>query len=154
MRQTIRVERQRTQDGRLTPPKSASSVRTVPVGRVVINELAQHLATYPSSAELFLDELGRPLKYRRWKRIWADAAKEAEVSFTSHAMRHFFASALISGGASVKQVQSVLGHASAVITLEVYSHLWPGDEDRTRSVMDAALNPLEDNLRTMTTPIT
>ena len=69
------------------------------------------------------------------------------VDFTG-TVRHFFASALISGGASVKQVQSVLGHASAVITLQTYSHLWPGDDDRTRDVMDAALSPLADSLRT------
>lgn len=57
----------------------------------------------------------------------------------THDLRHFFASALIAGGASVKQVQLVLGHASAVITLRTYAHLWPGEEDRTRSVMDAVL---------------
>lgn len=56
----------------------------------------------------------------------------------THDLRHFFASALIAGGASVKQVQLVLGHASAVITLRIYAHLWPG-EDRTRTVMDAVL---------------
>ncbi len=95
-----------------------------------------------------------PCGVTRWKRIWADAAQQTEVSFTSHALRHFFASALISGGASVKQVQTVLGHASAVITLKVYSHLWPGDEDRVRAVMDAALNPLEDYVTTPATSIT
>ena len=42
----------------------------------------------------------------------------------------------------MKQVQSVLGHSSAVITLRTYAHLWPGDEDRTRSVMDATLSIL------------
>ncbi len=71
------------------------------------------------------------------KHVWAGASREAQVSFTSHAMRHFLASALISGGASVKQVRTVLGHASAVITLKVYSHLWPGDGDRSRVVTDA-----------------
>jgi len=60
----------------------------------------------------------------------------------THDLRHAFASALISGGASVKQVQTVLGHANAAITLRVYSHLWPGDEDRTRSIADAAFNVL------------
>ncbi|GAA0644837.1 hypothetical protein GCM10009535_22840 [Streptomyces thermocarboxydovorans] len=60
----------------------------------------------------------------------------------THDLRHFFASALIAGGASVKQVQLVLGHASAVITLRIYAHLWPGEEDRTRSVMDAVLGGL------------
>lgn len=37
------------------------------------------------------------------------------------------------------------GHVAsvpAVITLRVYSHLWPGDEDRTRSVMDSVLEIL------------
>lgn len=41
----------------------------------------------------------------------------------THDLRHFYASALIAGGASVKQVQLVLGHASAVITLRIYAHL-------------------------------
>jgi integrase len=60
----------------------------------------------------------------------------------THDLRHFFASALIAGGASVKQVQLVLGHASAVITLRIYVHLWPGEEDRTRTVMDTVLGGL------------
>ena len=75
------------------------------------------------------------------------AATEIAVAVTAHSLRHFLASALIAGGASVKQVQTVLGHASAVITLRTYAHLWPGDEDRTRNVMDAALSPLADSLR-------
>jgi hypothetical protein len=49
---------------------------------------------------------------------------------------------LIVGGASVKQVHLVLGHASAVITLRIYAHLWPGEEDRTRAVMGAVLGGL------------
>jgi hypothetical protein len=48
----------------------------------------------------------------------------------------------------VKQVQTVLGHSSAAVTLQVYSHMWPGDDDRTRSVMDDALAPLADQVRT------
>lgn len=70
------------------------------------------------------------------------------LPFTSHDLRHFAASALISGGASVKQVQAFLGHGSAVTTLSTFSHLWPGDEDRTRAVLDAALGNLGDSLGT------
>ena len=54
----------------------------------------------------------------------------------------------IAGGASVKVVQTRLGHASAVITLNTYGHLWPGDDDLTRDVIDAAFGPLADCLRT------
>lgn len=142
LRRTIRVQRQRLQSNEVAPLKSKASRRTVPVGKVVIDTLAAHLAAHPASDEaLFTDELGDPLTYRRWKRLLSDAASAANVDVTSHSFRHFAASALISGGASVKQVQAFLGHASAVITLRTYSHLWPGDEDRTRNVLDAALAP-------------
>jgi integrase len=39
----------------------------------------------------------------------------------------------------VKEVQERLGHASASMTLDVYSHLWPSDEDQTRAVTDNVL---------------
>ena len=71
------------------------------------------------------------------------------MDLTAHDLRHFHASALIAGGASVKQVQERLGQATAAITLETYAHLWPGDDDRTRDVIDAALSPLADSLRTV-----
>jgi integrase len=74
------------------------------------------------------------------------------VKATAHALRHFYASALIAGGASVRQVQRVLGHASAVVTLRTYAHLWPGDDGRTRSILDAVLSPPKDSARTENEP--
>jgi integrase len=61
LRREIRVERQRSQAGALVPVKSKSSRRTVPVGQVVIDELAAHLAAFPSTGALFVDEVGEPL---------------------------------------------------------------------------------------------
>ncbi len=158
-RGTIRVERQRLQSGRIASPKTARSRRTVPVGEVVTDALLTHLAARASKEWLFTMEEGAPLSYTRWKGEWQDAQRalqraENEAAeregrepvelprMVTHDLRHFFASALIAGGASVKQVQLVLGHASAVITLRIYAHLWPGEEDRTRSVMDAVLGGL------------
>ena len=148
LRKTVRVERQRLQTGLLGPPKTSKSLRTVPVGQVVVDELAVHLSSYGGGDELFTNPLGRPLNYQAWKKAWGKANEIVGVNYDTHDLRHFTASALISGGASVKQVQTVLGHSSAAITLRVYSHLWPGDEDRTRAVMDAALSPLADYVRT------
>ena len=151
LRRTIRVERQRAQSGELTPPKSKSSGRTVPVGQTVIDALAAYLkAGDRKSGPLFVNLLGRPLTYRQWKPLWKAAAETAKVEATAHALRHFYASALIAGGASVKQVQTVLGHASAVVTLRTYAHLWPGDDDRTRAIIDAVLSPPKDFARTET----
>ncbi|MEE1750882.1 tyrosine-type recombinase/integrase [Streptomyces sp. JV184] len=161
---TIRVERQRLQSGKIGPPKTAKSRRTVPVGEVVTDALLAHLAARPSKEWLFTMEEGEPLNYRRWKTEWNGARKALQAAengaaeregrkavgrkavelphMVTHDLRHFYASALIVGGASVKQVQLVLGHASAVITLRIYAHLWPGEEDRTRAVMDAVLGGL------------
>ena len=156
---TIRVERQRLQSGKIGPPKTAKSRRTVPVGEVVTDALLTHLAARPSKEWLFTMEEGEPLNYRRWKTEWNCARRALQAAeneaaeregrkpvelphMVTHDLRHFYASALIAGGASVKQVQLVLGHASAVITLRIYAHLWPGEEDRTRTVMDAVLGGL------------
>lgn len=140
LRRTIRVERQRLQDNTIAPTKTGKSVRTVPLGQVVVDELAAHLAAYPSSEWLFTTPKDGPLGYRQWKNVWR-RAKAAAVGedMSTHDLRHFFASALIAGGASVKQVQMILGHASAAVTLGVYAHLWPGDDDRARGILDAAL---------------
>lgn len=37
----------------------------------------------------------------------------------------------------MKTVQARLGHKTAVETLNVYAHLWPDSEDRTRAAVDA-----------------
>ena len=66
---------------------------------------------------------------------------------TFHDLRHFYASLLISRGASVKVIQARLGHKSAVETLDTYGHLWPDDEDLTRQAVDAVLAPMADNDR-------
>ena len=48
---------------------------------------------------------------------------------------------------SVKVVQERLGHTSAAITLDVYSHLFPEDEDRTRAAVDSALGQASTSTR-------
>ena len=52
-----------------------------------------------------------------------------------HHLRYYCASVLVGAGLSVKQVQEVLGHASAVERLEVCADLWPADHDRARAAM-------------------
>jgi integrase len=40
----------------------------------------------------------------------------------------------------VRVVSERLGHANAAMTLNVYAHLWPDDEDRTRQALDELLS--------------
>jgi integrase len=68
-----------------------------------------------------------------------------------HDLRHFYASGLIAAGCDVVTVQRALGHHSATVTLNTYSHLWPTAEDRTRRAaarMMAETLGLADSTRT------
>jgi integrase len=68
---------------------------------------------------------------------------------TPHDLRHYYASLLIRSGASIKVVQRRLGHASAKTTLDIYGHLFPDEDDRTRRAVDDDLGRSgEDWLRT------
>jgi integrase len=76
------------------------------------------LVKYPSVEWLFLSDTGRPLTYQAWQKMWHLTRKAAGYpEMDTHDFRHFFASALIAGGASVKQVQTALAHESPVVTL-------------------------------------
>jgi len=46
---------------------------------------------------------------------------------------------MLLAGASAKMVAQYLGQGSAAVTLDVYAHLWPGDDDRARDAVDMVL---------------
>lgn len=52
-----------------------------------------------------------------------------------HALRHFYASALLDGGENIKAVSEYLGHSNAALTLRIYAHLLPSSQERTRTAI-------------------
>lgn len=50
-------------------------------------------------------------------------------------------------GEGVKTVQRRLGHSSAAIALDIYTHLWSDSDDRTRKVVELALSAPADTVR-------
>jgi integrase len=117
--------------------------RTIPLPQVVVDYLAAHVAEFGLSADglLFTNAKGRPVSESTWSKTWISAAGPLGIPSGNgyHQLRHFYASTLIRAGCSIKEIQERLGHTSAKMTLDVYSHLWPEDEDRTRSAVDAVL---------------
>ena len=87
------------------------------------------------------------MTYATSKAAWTAVAEKVVLDATARDLRHFSPRPSIAGGASVRQV-TVVGHSSAAITLRTYADLWPGDDARTRDVMDAALTPLADAVQT------
>lgn len=126
----------------LAPTKTRASNRTIPLPQVVVDALAAHLAAFPAGPDGLVFTLGgkpitRAVFGHKWRPAVATAGLPAGTGF--HALRHYYASLLIRHGESVKTVQSRLGHASAVETLDTYSHLWPDSDDRTRDAIDSVL---------------
>ena len=85
---------------------------------------------------------------RRFGHQWRQAVKAsgAPKGLRFHDLRRTYASTLLSSGVSVKAVADWLGHASPVVTLTTYAHLMPVDEDRARTVIQAALAPAVSDL--------
>ncbi len=152
MRGSIRVDRQLVTPNqgapKFGPPKTPSSVRSVPAADVVVRALARHLEQYPALGAdagafeglIFSTECGNPVRRSTWGPAWLRACSAAEVEGVRfHDLRHWFASALIVEGLSVKAVQKALGHKNATETLDIYGHLWPSDEAATRDAIERAL---------------
>jgi integrase len=76
---------------------------------------------------------------------WHPALRKAGITPTRatgmHALRHFYASALLDGGESIKALSTYLGHSDPGFTLRTYTHLMPASEERTRRAIDLLFRP-------------
>lgn len=109
--------------------------RMVPLGRRACDAIQTYLDRErsqlaarhdPPSAFLFLSSRGQRL---RRERIWEILKRYAAVAGASdelspHSLRHSFATHLLAGGADLRQVQEMLGHAS-IATTQIYTHVDP-----------------------------
>jgi integrase len=88
---------------------------------------------------LFAEKSGKIMWPSSWNRMWAKARAalaDMDTSFTFHGLRHYFASSQINAGVHVKLVAQLCGHSSYAVTLKVYAHLFKGQEEDARQVMN------------------
>lgn len=129
-------------------PKSHQH-RSVPMPRFLADDLAKYVAGKQADELVFTGLRGGVLRNLNFRRdVFDDAAKGAGLKgLTPHELRHTAASLAVASGANVKAVQRMLGHASAAMTLDVYSGLFDDDLDAVAERMDtvgreAAVSPV------------
>jgi len=120
--------------------------RSVPVPGFLVDMLAALIAS-KSVIEpdlVFTTWHGKPLRNLNFRRdVFDRAAEDAGLAgLTPHELRHTAASLAVSAGANVKAVQRVLGHASAAMTLDVYSGLFDDDLDGVAARLDEECHPI------------
>ena len=115
-----------------------SKERVVPIGARAVEAVKRYvLEVRPrldksGSPLLFLSKSGRRL---RRETIWASVRKYALTAglrkkVSPHTLRHSFATHLLEGGADLRSVQEMLGHAN-IATTQIYTHV---DKDRLKTV--------------------
>ena len=89
-----------------------------------VKEARPHLARSHEEKALFLNRRGEGLTRQGFWQILKRYAKSAELDaeITPHTLRHSFATHMLSGGADLRSVQELLGHAN-ISTTQVYTHL-------------------------------
>jgi integrase/recombinase XerD len=115
----------------LTVKGKGSKVRAVPFGKWAREKLLDYLKDARSrllkgrsSSYLFINRSGKPLTRQGFWKLVHHYARAAgiEKKVTPHSFRHSFATHLLEGGADLRSVQAMLGHAD-ISTTQIYTHV-------------------------------
>jgi site-specific recombinase XerD len=122
--------------GRAVVWGKGSKQRTVPLSEPAVDALRQWIGAVRDASlvtrteALFVNQRGHALTPRDVRRI---VDRRAPAPTHPHALRHTFATHLLDGGADLRAVQELLGHAD-LATTQRYTHV---SRERLRSVYDA-----------------
>ena len=109
----------------LTVTGKGGASRMVPVGNRARQALARWLAVRPAgSKHLFPSRAGHLTRVRLYQLLKALAARAGldPARLSPHVLRHAFATHLLEGGADLRVLQTLLGHAD-IATTQIYTHV-------------------------------
>lgn len=127
----LRLENLHLDEGFVRVTGKGNKTRIVPVGTKAREAITRYLATErpalvakKTGAEVFLSVRGRKLTPQRvWQLVKQYAARAGlETNVYPHIFRHSFATHLLAGGADLRIIQEMLGHAD-ISTTEIYTHV-------------------------------
>jgi integrase len=134
---------EQAQNGELAPLKTRASRRAVPADDWALAEITAHLQRYGAGPGqvIMTNSAGGLVRRSPFGKTWRAAVKAAGLPAGTryHALRHFYASALIAANLNPKVIQARLGHAAIAETMDTYGHLFPDSEDLGRGAVESAL---------------
>jgi integrase len=128
-------------DGTLVSNATTKSgkVRTVPIPRFIVEELAPLLSGKSSGEYIFTSPEGGPLRHSNfYRRHFRPAVERAGLpdGVRFHDLRHTYAGFLIAEGAHPKAIMERMGHSSITVTLDRYGHLLPSLEEHLTEALN------------------
>ena len=136
----------------IQPPKSGTSRRSIALDPGTVAVLRAHRAAqaehrlslggvYMHLGLVFPGPLGRPLDPAALTHAWERIAKRSGIpGVRLHDLGHFHATLLLQMGIHPKIVQERLGHSSIAITLDTYSHVVPGLQEKAALAFAEAMD--------------
>lgn len=122
------------------PPKTRAGRRAVPLPRVAIDALDDHLRRYPAAQGdlVFSAPEGGPVRLASWRRrFWKPAVEVSGLSpLRPHDLRHTAVALWIAAGATPREIATRAGHTSVVTVLDRYGHLFPDSEQKVNAALD------------------
>lgn len=118
-------------EGHIRVTGKGNKTRIIPIGKKAIEEInyylekgRKNLVNSKSSSHIFLSIRGTKLSPSRIWQIVRERSKRANLKqpIHPHQLRHSFATHLLSGGADLRIIQEMLGHAD-ISTTQVYTHV-------------------------------
>lgn len=127
---TLRIDDLKPTLGVIIVTGKGNKQRMVPIGKPAQKAVEEYmkrcrptLARAKSGDTLLLSRSGRPLeRVAVWQLVKKNAKAAGLNKVHPHALRHSFATHLLSGGADLRVVQELLGHAD-IGTTEIYTHV-------------------------------
>ena len=119
------------EEGHIRVTGKGNKTRIVPIGKKALEEINNYLdkgrkklVNSKSTSHIFLSIRGKKLSPSRIWQIVKERSKRADIKspIHPHQLRHSFATHLLSGGADLRIIQELLGHAD-ISTTQTYTHV-------------------------------
>lgn len=105
----------------VTTPKSACSIRTIPVPESVLKVISENFLN--RRGYVLAGKDGKPVEPRTMQNHFKRVLSEVGIEpMNYHALRHTFATRCVEVGFDVKSLSEILGHANVTITMDRYVH--------------------------------